>query len=305
VPQSRMRSFLKPILGQNILAAVNPPIQMIWINGTNIVNQAPESGALVRAFEKVGFKVVVDAFMTDTAQAADLVLPGTLMLETEDITASYFHEYIQHAAAVAWPPDQARSDHWILSRIGERLTPPVVLLDAETVFKQALDHPCLNIDLAGLRKEKFALARRASIAYSDLRFDHKDGKYALPIQIHEESKPPVDYPLRLLSFIRRDTMHSQILPEDQTGLPTVGISPDCPAWAHLNRDAPVYLVSPHGALRVQLAAMAELHPDALYYPRGDWMGLGGGVNQLITAGRTDMGAGAVYYDQYVRLENRL
>jgi hypothetical protein len=33
------------------------------------------------------------------------------------------------------------------------------------------------------------------------------------------------------------------------------------------------------------------------------MNRGGGVNQLISAGQTDMGLGAPYYNQYVRLEN--
>jgi len=39
------------------------------------------------------------------------------------------------------------------------------------------------------------------------------------------------------------------------------------------------------------------------YRRGDWMNRGGGVNQLIAAGLTDIGSGAPFYDQYVRLEN--
>jgi hypothetical protein len=46
-----------------------------------------------------------------------------------------------------------------------------------------------------------------------------------------------------------------------------------------------------------------LHPDAVIYRRGDWISRGGGVNQLIAAGLTDVGSGAAYYDQHVRLEN--
>ncbi len=33
------------------------------------------------------------------------------------------------------------------------------------------------------------------------------------------------------------------------------------------------------------------------------MNRGGGANRLIAAGLTDMGGGAPFYDQYVRLEN--
>jgi hypothetical protein len=33
------------------------------------------------------------------------------------------------------------------------------------------------------------------------------------------------------------------------------------------------------------------------------MNQGGGINQLISAGITDLGSGAPFYDQHVRLEN--
>ena len=49
--------------------------------------------------------------------------------------------------------------------------------------------------------------------------------------------------------------------------------------------------------------MPGLHPEAVLYRRGDWMKLTGGCNQLIEARLTDMGNGAAFYDQYVRLEN--
>jgi hypothetical protein len=65
----------------------------------------------------------------------------------------------------------------------------------------------------------------------------------------------------------------------------------------------VYIVSPLGRLKVALDLMPGLHPGVVLCRRGDWMNRGGGVNQLITAGLTDIGSGAPFYDQYVRLEN--
>ncbi|MDX1708815.1 MAG: molybdopterin-dependent oxidoreductase, partial [Desulfobacterales bacterium] len=66
------RSFQFPLIGGEILAAEQPPIELIWVNGSNVINQAPDSHQIKKAFAKVGFKAVVDAFMTDTAQCADL-----------------------------------------------------------------------------------------------------------------------------------------------------------------------------------------------------------------------------------------
>ena len=97
------RAFHIATVGRDILAAQDPPVRMIWVNGINVVNQAPGAGETARAFDGVEFKVVVDAFMTDTAQRADLVLPCTLMLEQQDIVGSFLHEYVQYAAAVVDP----------------------------------------------------------------------------------------------------------------------------------------------------------------------------------------------------------
>jgi hypothetical protein len=62
-------------------------------------------------------------------------------------------------------------------------------------------------------------------------------------------------------------------------------------------------VSPSGRLAVEIRRLPGLHPGSIVYRRGDWMSRGGGVNQLIAGGLTDVGGGAPFYDQYVRLEN--
>ena len=55
------------------------------------------------------------------------------------------------------------------------------------------------------------------------------------------------------------------------------------------------MVSPLGQLEVKLAQLPGLHLDAVGYRRGDWLKLGGGVNQLIADLATDQGYGAAYY----------
>jgi anaerobic selenocysteine-containing dehydrogenase len=299
---SGARTLRKPMLAQDSEAESQPPIRMIWVNGTNIVNQAPDSLAVRRFFESVDFKVVVDAFMTDTARAADLVLPCTLMLEQEDIVGSYLHEFVLYAAKVVEPPPEARSDHWIVSEIGRRLDPPVVLPDAQSCLARSLQTPAIDTDLARLRRQGWTRANRPAVAYEGLVFDHPDGRYAFPLTLHEEPPPPEGFPLRLLSLVRRDRVHSQLLPESHGELPTIWLSPQCPAWREIGTGSPVWLVSPIGRLRVLAEPLEDLHPQVVLYRRGDWMGLGGGINQLISATCTDMGPGAAYYQQYVRLE---
>ena len=163
-------------MDRSILEA-DPPIKMIWINGSNVINQAPDSLYTAEAFKRIPFKVVVDAFMTDTAQRADLFLPSALMLEHEDIVGSYLQNYIHHVEAVLEPPGKSRTDFWILTELGKRLRPPITLPDAESCFRASLELPCLDISVDKLRSKKFIKAQRPQIAYEDLKFDHPDGKY--------------------------------------------------------------------------------------------------------------------------------
>ena len=297
------RSFALPDIGKEIMAARKPPVKMIWVNCINVINQSPDSRKIIQAFERVDFKVVVDAFLNDTAQQADLILPSKLMLEQEDIIGSFLHNYVHYVPAVLEAPGEARDDYWILSEVAKRLDPPISLPDQDTALRAAMDSPYLNTSFEKIRNQKWAFAKRPEIAYADLRFDHHDGKYRFPSALHAEPSAPAEYPLRLLTLVRRKTQHSQMRAEQQQIPPKVWIAPDSPAMATLDLHKNVYLVSPLGRLKVTVNTLAGLHPEAVLYRRGDWICLGGGANQLIEAKRTDIGSGAAFYSQYVRLEN--
>ena len=300
---SKRRTLLLPCIGEEIRRAQEPPVRMIWVNGCNVVNQAPDSRGVGRAFAATEFKVVVDAFMNDTASMADLVLPCSLMLEKEDLVGSFLHNYINYASKVVEPPGEARTDFAILSDLGRRLDPPVFLPTAEVFLRKMLESPYLGISLDELRRLGFVRAKRPEIAYLSLRFDHPDGRYHLPTDLHEEPQPPPGYPFRLLTLVRRESIHSQILPEEHEAPPRVWIGAGNPAATDLDLGRDVFLVSPLGRLKVRVECARDLHPQVILYRRGDWMSLGGGANQLVAAEVTDMGDCAAFYSQHVRLEN--
>ena len=301
--EDERRTFYKPIIAQNILEATDPPIRMIWANGNNMVNQAPDARTTARAFGGVEFKVVVDAFMTDTAARADLVLPCALMLEREDIVGSPFHNYANYAGVAVPPPEGARTDHWILSEVGKRLDPPVIVPAVEEILRTALDSPHLDVSLEELRERGYARGNWPQVAFEGLRFAHPDGLYRFPETLHYEPPLPGGYPLHLLSLLRRDELHSQILPEDHPALSTVWVSPDCAHLADVDLDRDVYLASPLERVKVKIEMLPDLHPEACICRRGTWMKLGGGINQLVTARLTDIGECSPAYSQGVRLEN--
>jgi anaerobic selenocysteine-containing dehydrogenase len=153
--------FFKPTIGRDILAA-SLAVKLIWANGTNPVNQSPDSHRVSRAFRSVPFKVVVDAFMTDTAELADLILPCTLNLEQENLNPSYFHEFINYARPAFTPPAGARSDHWILTEVGRRLDQPIHIPSMEELITASLP-PGLGIGLEDLRRRGYRKVSRPPI----------------------------------------------------------------------------------------------------------------------------------------------
>ncbi len=298
----KRRTLLMPLIGDEILAA-DPPVKMIWVNGSNIVNQAPDCKTIGRAIKSAEFTVVVDAFLTDTAALADVILPCAVILEKEDIVGSVSHNFANYARPVVEPPGQARTDSWILEELGRRLDPPIELPSDEDCLKMSLASPFFDASLEELREKGFIQAKRPAVAFEGLEFAHPDGKYRFPEALNDQPAPPEGYPLRLMSLIRREAIHSHILPEDHPDTPTVYLAPDCPALNDIDPNKDVYLASPLGRLKVVVESLDGLHPGVAVYRRGDWMSLGGGINQLIEARLTDMGDGAAFYEQFCRLEN--
>jgi len=157
--------------------------------------------------------------------------------------------------------------------------------------------------LEELYRRGYVQVKRPAVSFEGLRFAHSDGRYRFPEELHPEPPAPDGYPLRLLSLIRIEATHSQMLAEDQIHPRKAYLAPDRRAWDSLDRSRPVLLISPLGQLEVQLMELPGLHPDVVVYRRGDWLKLGGGVNQLIADAVTDHGWGAAYYAQHIRLEN--
>jgi len=93
------------------------------------------------------------------------------------------------------------------------------------------------------------------------------------------------------------------LPESHDKIPTVWVARDNTMLHEIDISLYVFIASPLGRLKVKLKTLTGLHPGAVVYRRDDWIKFGGGVNQLIEAGLTDMGDCAPFYQQYVRLEN--
>lgn len=86
----------------------------------NPLVSAPDSNFTKEALEKLEFFSVIDFFLSETAQHADVVLPGSLHEEDEGTSTSGEGRIIKINAAVT-PPGEARLDWQILIDLAERL----------------------------------------------------------------------------------------------------------------------------------------------------------------------------------------
>ena len=98
------RLISEPRLGPGILESKDPPVRMIWINGTNPAASCPDSHSVIKALKGLDFVVVVDHFMTDTAELADIFLPAATFLEEDDVVVSWGHNWIGPVNAAIEPP---------------------------------------------------------------------------------------------------------------------------------------------------------------------------------------------------------
>lgn len=279
------------------------PVELIWVEGTNVVTQSPDSERLANAMRKP-FVIAVEAFPNDTAEVADLVLPPALMWEWEDVTRCSSHGWIHHSAKVLEPPEGCLSNFTISQEVAARLDPPVPFPDAETVLQEALRAPNATTSLEELRRCTYLPSPRREPPFVQGRFHHADGKARLPVELHPEPAPGPEFPLRILSLVDKAHLLSQIPEAEQRrGPSTVYLSPDCPELARLDRTAPLELVTEFGRMPVRLELLTGLHPEAVFLRRGGWMKCGRGINVLIGPHEGDMAGQCAYYAQYGTLRN--
>ena len=98
-------------IGEALLEASAPPIRALFIAANNPAITCPDTVKTRRGLAREDlFTVVHDPFMTETANFADIVLPATTYLETEDFYRAYGTYYMQYGQRVVEPQGEAWSN---------------------------------------------------------------------------------------------------------------------------------------------------------------------------------------------------
>ncbi len=232
------RRLSLPRLGEELSRRdLDPAVRMAWVSCANPVSSAPDSRAVARGLASLDFLVVVDQFLTETAELADLVLPATTYLEEDDLVASYGHNWLSLVNRAAPPRGEAKSDQEIYALLADRLgldlgLPPVAGPAAPPAGVQELRNLVLSrLAPLGLGPAELANGPRRNPAAPEVpfaggAFATPTGKYRLVTEWDLAPAPsPPGYSLRLLGVKASNHFNSQLTEREGDEIPAVRLHP--------------------------------------------------------------------------------
>jgi len=322
-PRTINMSTIGDALNHEASADFGPRIEAVVVYNSNPVAVAPHSGEVVRGFAREDlFTVVLEHFLTDTADHADFVLPATTQLEHWDAHSAYGHTYaLLNRPAIA-PLGQARSNAAIFRALAARLgyTEPCFAESDEAMARSAFGAE--HVDRDELATRGWSKLRIADAPFADGGFPTATGKamaaevpgLGLPDHVpnHEcaETTPELAarYPLAFISPPARHFLNSSFVNVASLRAaerePLLEMHPADAAARGIADGAEVRVFNDRGEYRCKAAVGARARPGVVN-GLGVWwrkMGLDGtNVNQLTHQRLTDMGRGPTFYDCLVEV----
>jgi len=294
-----------------------PKIEAVVVYNSNPVAVAPESGKVARGFAREDlFTVVLEHFLTDTADHADFVLPATTQLEHWDAHIAYGHTYaLLNRPAVA-PLGQARSNAAIFRALAARMGfDEPCFSDSDEAMARGAFRP-EHVDLAELDARGWSKLRIADAPFADGGFPTPSGKaladapgLGLPDHVPNyesvRSSPELAarYPLAMISPPARHFLNSTFVNVASLRAaerePLLEMHADDAAPRGITSGMTVRVVNDRGEYRCKAVVSARARPGVVN-GLGIWwrkMGLAGtNVNELTHQRLTDIGRAPAFYD---------
>lgn len=315
-------------LGKALTELDGPRVHALIVYNSNPAAVAPNSSLVLRGLAREDlFTVVIEQFVTDTADYADLLLPATTFLEHTDLYLAYGHYYLQLARPALEPLGEAKSNVEIFRLLAKRMgfDDPCFDDGEDDLIRALLDspHPFLKgIKLERLERERFVRlnvseAGAAFLPFAEGGFPTADGRCEFRPQ-ELDYTPPVEsrlgdpelrkrYPLELVSSKNDDSMNSTFGYRDDTDRQTATLwmhQSDAAARNISNGDA-VRVFNDRGSVILQASVNGKVRPGVVRAPSLRWPKRspnGAGINVLTADRLTDLGGGPVFYSCLVEVE---
>jgi len=303
VPRAESRSLLLPRLGREILDAEDPPLKMGFVAGANPAATCPDTGRVCEGLDSLEFSVVIDQFMTATAERTDLFLPCTTYLEMDDLVAAYGHHWLGLNQQVVAPLGEARSDSAIFQALADRLGFGEHLAGTPVEW---IDRFLTPLAKHGITRETLSRAPALNpfaprVAFADRRFATPSGRYEFIGDFSPKIEKDEAKSLRLMATKTLKMVNAQINDGDLADEPAVGVHPATARERGLSHGDEVIVESSVGSVKARLEADPKVRGDLVLFNPAAWRGDLQGVNQLREATICDMGDAAAMHETRVTL----
>jgi anaerobic selenocysteine-containing dehydrogenase len=322
--ERRPRTINMSTIGDDLLReaspAFGPQVEAVVVYNSNPVAVSPDSAKVAAGFAREDlFTVVLEHFLTDTADFADYVLPATTQLEHRDVHTTYGHTYVVNNDPAIAPVGQARANTQIFRDLAARMgfTEACFADTDEQLAAQALR----DIDLVALREQGWVKLPLPERPFADGGFPTPNGKvqvsapgvgvpdHVLPYE-SVQSAPGLaaKFPLAMISPPARNFLNSSFVNvkslRDIEGEPLLEIHPDDAAARGIADGGMVSVHNERGVHHCKAHVSTRARPGVVH-GLGVWwrkFGVDGtNVNQLTSQRLTDIGRAPTFYDCLVEV----
>jgi anaerobic selenocysteine-containing dehydrogenase len=322
-------------LGEGLLEVDYPPVKALFVYASNPAASVPHQTKVLRGLARDDlFTVVVEHFLTDTTRYADIVLPATMAIEHRDLLIAYGHLYVAWNEPAAPPLGECLEATEIFRRLARTmaLDEPALYDDDETMARQVLDSP--HPSMAGITLEALKARGWMRLNYPDpfvpfaTAFPTPSGKLEFVSErMAEAGLDPVagytppnetsqratalarEYPLALVTPADHYFLNSIFanVPRQQrrSGVATLLIHPDDAAPRRIAVGDEVRVANARGSFFAVAEVTDRVRPGVVASAKGRWprdSKQRATVNATVDERDSDMGGGAVYHDNRVRVD---
>jgi anaerobic selenocysteine-containing dehydrogenase len=319
-----VRTLTMTRIGEGLLDVDDPPVKALFVIGANPAGSNPDQTRVRRGLAREDlFTVVLEHFLTDTTDYADIVLPATMQTEHLDVLAGYGHLYLVWNEPAVAPPGECLSTSETFRRLARHMgmTEPSLYDSDEDLVRQLLDSPDPTLDgitLERLREEGFV---RLNVDHPFLPF--KDGFPTSSGRLEFYSQratragheplpaftPPADTGdgLVLISGASHHFLNTTFgnNPElrRRAGAPMIVLHPEDAAARGIADKDPVRIHNARGSYEAVAEVSDRVRPGVAATTKGHWAKFNGGatVNATVDERDSDMDRGAVFHDNRVEV----
>ncbi|HEY6134401.1 MAG TPA: molybdopterin oxidoreductase family protein [Rubrivivax sp.] len=328
MPEPRPRIVNMSTIGDDLQressAAFGPKIEAVVVYNSNPVAVAPDSKQVAAGFKRDDlFTVVIEHFMTDTADLADYVLPATTQLEHLDVQRSYGHTYalINHPAIA--PVGESKPNTEIFRELARRFgfTDPCFADSDETIARAAFRAE--SVDYAAMAERGWVRLDVPDLPFAEGGFPTADGRAIvdahgfgvpdfIPNYESAQSSPALAarYPLAMISPPARHFLNSSFVNVKSLraieGEPLVEMHAADAYARGIEDGAMVEIFNDRGRYRCKCEVSERARPGVVNGLGVWWKKLGAdgtNVNELTHQRLTDIGRAPTFYDCLVEVRS--